>query len=346
MQYRPLGDTDIQVSVICLGSMTWGGQNTPAEAHEQLDHAVSQGVNFIDTAELYAIPPTAETFGRTESIIGEWLTKRGRRDDLVIASKVAGNTRGWVGYIRGGPRLNRTQMSEALEGSLRRLRTDYLDLYQVHWPGRSSNYFSERGVTDISDEEVESIGETLEALDGFVRAGKVRHIGISNETPWGLMQYLLEAERHGWARVSSIQNPYSLLNRLFEVGLSEMALREKVGLLAYSPLGFGVLSGKYLDGPAPEGSRLQLFPDYLRYSSENSVAATRAYAEIAARHGLSPTQLALAFVNSRPFLTANIIGATTMAQLRENIGSIDVELGEEILKEIDEVHKRIPDPAP
>jgi aryl-alcohol dehydrogenase-like predicted oxidoreductase len=346
MQYRPLGDTDIQVSVICLGSMTWGGQNTPAEACEQLDYAVSQGVNFIDTAELYAIPPTAETFGRTETIIGDWLAKRGRRDDLVIASKVAGNTRGWVGYIRGGPRLNRSQMSEALEGSLRRLQTDYLDLYQVHWPGRSSNYFSERGVTDISDEDVESIGETLEALDGFVRAGKVRHIGISNETPWGMMQYLLEAERHRWARIGSIQNPYSLLNRLFEVGLSEMALREKVGLLAYSPLGFGVLSGKYLDGPAPAGSRLQLFPDYLRYSSDNSVAATRAYAEIAKRHGLSPTQLALAFVNSRPFLTANIIGATTMAQLRENIASIDVELGDEILKAIDEVHKRIPDPAP
>jgi aryl-alcohol dehydrogenase-like predicted oxidoreductase len=346
MQYRHLGDTDIKVSVICLGTMTWGVQNTAADAFEQLEYALSQGVNFIDTAELYAIPPTAKTFGKTEAIIGEWLARRGRRDDLVIASKVAGNTRGWVSHIRGGPRLNRVHMNEALEGSLRRLQTDYLDLYQVHWPARTTNYFGERGITDICDEDVESIGETLEILDGFVRAGKVRQIGISNETPWGVMQYLMLAERHGWARIRSIQNPYNLLNRLFEVGLSEMALREKVGLLAYSPLGFGVLSGKYLDGLAPAGSRLKLFPDYRRYSNDNSVAATRAYTEIATRHGLTPTQLALAFVNSRPFLSANIIGATSMEQLRENIGSIDVELSNEVLKEIDAVHAQIPDPAP
>jgi len=346
MKYRRLGDTDIDVSVICLGSMTWGEQNAPGEAFEQLDYAVSQGVNFVDTAELYAIPPRAETYGRTEAIIGEWLTRHGRRDELVIASKVAGNSEGWVDHIRGGPRLNRTQMTNALEGSLRRLQTDYIDLYQVHWPARTTSYFGQRGLSELPQEDVESIGETLEVLDGFVRDGRVRHIGISNETPWGLMQYLREAEHHGWARVQSIQNPYNLLNRLFEIGLSEMALREQVGLLAYSPLGFGVLSGKYLDGSAAADSRLNLFPDYKRYSGEPSVSATREYAELARAHGLSPTTLALAFVNSRPFLTANIIGATTMPQLRENIASIDVDLSPELINTIDAIHERIPDPAP
>ncbi|RMG34341.1 MAG: NADP(H)-dependent aldo-keto reductase [Gammaproteobacteria bacterium] len=346
MQYRRLGNTDLEVSVICLGTMTWGVQNTARDAFEQLDYALSQGVNFIDTAELYAIPPTADTFGKTEEIIGEWLTARGGRERLVIATKVAGNTRGWVDYIRGGPRLNREQMTKALEGSLRRLRTDYIDLYQVHWPARTTNYFETRGVTQIEDEEVESIEETLEVLDDFVRQGKVRHIGISNETPWGLMQYLCLARERGWACVQSIQNPYNLLNRLFEVGLSEIALREQVGLLAYSPLGFGVLSGKYLDGTASAEARLNRFPDYRRYSGENSLAATRSYVAIARKHGLSPAQMALAFVNSRPFVTANIVGATTLEQLRENIGSIDVELSQELLDEIETIHQRIPDPAP
>ncbi len=346
MEYRRLGRTDLQVSVICLGTMTWGVQNSARDAFEQLDYALSQGVNFIDTAELYAIPPTADTFGKTEEIIGEWLTARGGRERLVIATKVAGNTNGWVDYIRGGPRLNRQQMTEALEGSLRRLRTDYVDLYQVHWPARTTSYFGERGVSRIEEEQVESIEETLEVLDDFVRAGKVRHIGISNETPWGLMQYLCLAEKKGWARVQSIQNPYNLLNRLFEVGLSEMALREQVGLLAYSPLGFGVLSGKYLDGSAGPQARLERFPDYRRYSGENSVSATRSYVAIARKHGLSPAQMALAFVNSRPFVTANIIGATTLEQLRENIASIDLKLSEEVLEEIEEIHRRIPDPAP
>ena len=346
MEYRRLGRTDLQVSVICLGTMTWGVQNSARDAFEQLDYALSQGVNFIDTAELYAIPPTADTFGKTEEIIGEWLTARGGRDRLVIATKVAGNSSGWVDYIRGGPRLNRRQMTEALEGSLRRLRTDYVDLYQVHWPARTTSYFGERGVARLQDEQVESIEETLEVLDDFVRAGKVRHIGVSNETPWGLMQYLCLAEKKGWARVQSIQNPYNLLNRLFEVGLSEMALREQVGLLAYSPLGFGVLSGKYLDGSAGPDARLERFPDYRRYSGENSVSATRSYVAIARKHGLSPAQMALAFVNSRPFVTATIIGATTLEQLRENIASIDLKLGDEVLEAIEEIHRRIPDPAP
>ncbi len=346
MQYRKLGRTDLDVSVICLGTMTWGEQNSEADAFEQLDYALSRGVNFIDTAELYSIPPKAKTYGSTERIIGNWLAARKSRDRVVLASKVAGNTNGWVSHIRGGPRLNRAQMTEALEGSLRRLQTDYLDLYQVHWPARTTNYFGERGLAEIEEEEVESIGETLEVLDGFVRAGKVRHIGISNETPWGMMQYLCLAEKHGWARIVSIQNPYSLLNRLFEVGLAEMSLREQVGLLAYSPLGFGVLSGKYLDGSASGRSRLKLFPDYQRYSGDNAVTATRQYVELARAHGLSPSQMALAFVNSRSFVTSTIIGATDMTQLRENIDSIDITLGDEVLEAIEAIHAAIPNPAP
>ncbi len=346
MKYRTLGNSTIEVSVICLGTMTWGEQNTAAEAFEQLDYAVAHGVNFIDTAELYSIPPKADTYGATETIIGQWLSARGRRDDIVLASKVAGNTKGWVSHIRGGPRLNRQQMTAALEGSLRRLQTDYLDLYQVHWPARTTNYFGERGLTDIEDEDVESIGETLEVLDGFVRDGKVRQIGISNETPWGMMQYLCLAEKHGWARIASIQNPYSLLNRLFEVGLSEMSLRENVGLLAYSPLGFGVLSGKYLEGSAGANARLNRFSEYRRYSGDNAVAATRRYVALARKHGLTPTQMALAFVHSRPFVTSAIIGATTLTQLRENIASIDIELPDDVLSGIEEIHAAIPSPAP
>jgi aryl-alcohol dehydrogenase-like predicted oxidoreductase len=349
MKYRKLGSTDMDVSVICLGTMTWGVQNTQEDAFEQLDYALSQGVNFIDTAELYAIPPTAETFGKTETIIGNWLAQRKKRDDIILASKVAGNTEGWVDYIRKGPRLNRQQMTIALNDSLQRLQTDYLDLYQVHWPARAVNDFGVRGIEQIKNQDVESIGETLEVLNDFVTQGKIRHIGISNETPWGMVQYLNLAEKHGWATIQSIQNPYNLLNRLFEIGLSEIALREQVGLLAYSPLGFGVLSGKYLPGVVnkiSKNARLKLFPDYQRYSSESSIAATQAYADLAQENGLTPTQLALAFVNSRSFVTANIIGATTMEQLKENIASIDIDLSEKILQAINEIHARIPDPAP
>jgi len=346
MKYRKLGNTDLDISAICLGTMTWGVQNTQEDAFEQLDYALSQGVNFIDTAELYAIPPTAETFGKTETIIGNWLAQRKNRDDIVLTSKVAGNTDGWVDYVRDGPRLNRAQLTQALEDSLRRLQTDYLDLYQVHWPARSVQIFGARGINCLSTKEVESIGETLEVLNDFVKQGKVRHIGISNETPWGTMQYLMLAEKHGWARIQSIQNPYNLLNRLFEVGSSEIALQEQVGLLAYSPLGFGVLSGKYLDNHAPDTSRLKLYPDYLRYSNENSIKATRAYADLACENGLTPTQLALAFVNSRSFVTANIIGATTMEQLKENIASIEIDLSDEILQGVNTIHAQIPDPAP
>ena len=346
MRYRPLGDSGIQVSLIALGTMTWGEQNSQAEAFEQLDYALSQGVNLIDTAELYAIPPSAETYGKTETIIGNWLKRSGRRGDVVLASKVAGNSEGWVDHIRGGPRLNRAQMTEALHGSLKRLQTDWLDLYQIHWPAREANYFGKLGVSELADEEVESIEETLGVLNDFVRDGLVRHIGISNETPWGLMQYLCLAEKHGWPRVVSIQNPYNLLNRSFEIGLAEMSLRERVGLLAYSPLGFGALSGKYLHGDAPPDSRLALFPDYQRYTTPAGVEATRRYAALAREAGLSPAQLALAFINSRAFVSANIIGATRMDQLRENIASVDVELSSDLLEAIDAVHAEISNPCP
>jgi aryl-alcohol dehydrogenase-like predicted oxidoreductase len=346
MHYRKLGTTDIDVSLICLGTMTWGEQNTQAEAHRQLDYAIDHGVNFIDTAELYAIPPKAETQGLTESYIGSWLKQRSGRDSLVIASKVAGPGE-FVSHIRGGPRLDADHMTRALDASLQRLQCDHIDLYQVHWPERQTNYFGELGFKPAAAEtDIIRIEETLEVLDGFVRAGKVRHIGISNETPWGTMRYLQLARERGWPRIQSVQNPYNLLNRTYEIGMAEISWREHCGLLAYSPLGFGVLSGKYLDGQKPPGSRLALFQNYLRYSSEEAVAATGAYVQLARDHGLSPAQMALAYINSRPFLTANIIGATSMEQLQENIDSINVTLDAEVLEGIEAVHRRHPNPAP
>lgn len=345
MKYRKLGNTTIDVSVICLGTMTYGEQNTEAQAHEQLDYAVSQGVNFIDTAELYAVPPKPETYGLTEQYIGSWLRQRGNRDQLIIASKVAGPGE-FVRHIRGGPQLNRQHMTEALNNSLKRLQTDYLDLYQIHWPSRPTNYFGQLGFECADLADGTPIEETLEVLNDFVQAGKVRHIGISNETPWGAMKYLELAERHGWPRIVSVQNPYSLLNRSYEVGLAEVSCRENAGLLAYSPLGFGVLSGKYLDNSAAPDARLNLYKNYDRYSNEQGIAATRAYVELARSQGLTPAALALAFVNSRPFLTSNIIGATTMMQLRENIASIDTDLTEEALAGIEEIHQQYSNPCP
>lgn len=347
MQYCPLGNTDIQVSTICLGTMTWGEQNTEADAHAQLDLAVERGVNFIDTAEMYPVPPDAETQGRTETYLGRWLERRDDRDRLVIATKVAGDSSG-LEWIRGGPRLDARQIREALDDSLRRLRTDYVDLYQIHWPAREANYFGKLGYThdDAEPDAVAGIEETLETLAALVEEGRVRYVGVSNETPWGVMQYLRLAERHGWPRIVSVQNPYSLLNRAYEVGLAEMSMRERCGLLAYSPLGFGVLSGKYLEGRKPAGARLTRFTRFQRYSRPRAVAATERYAALARGNGLSPAQMALAFVNTRPFLTSNIIGATTLEQLAENIGSIDIRLDEEILEAIEQIHDEYPFPAP
>ena len=347
MQYRKLGNTEIDVSVICLGTMTWGQQNTREQAFEQMDYALSQGVNFFDTAELYAIPPQAGTYGRTEEIIGEWLQARGTRDQIVLTSKIAGPGEEWIPHIRGGKtRFDRGDITLALDASLKRLQTDYLDLYQLHWPQREANYFGKLGFEVPAEEHITPILETLEALGEQVKAGKIRYIGLSNETPWGVMQFLYYAELAGLPRIVSVQNPYSLLNRTYEVGLAEVSWREQVGLLAYSPLGFGVLSGKYLDGAQPDGARLSLFPDYTRYSNPAAVAATEAYVALARKHGLEPSQMALAYVNGRPFLTSTIIGATTMEQLRSNVDSINLHLSDEVLSAIEEIHNAHANPSP
>lgn len=345
MQTRKLGRTELDVSLICLGTMTWGQQNSEQEAFEQLDLATSEGVNFIDAAEMYPVPPKPETQGLTETYLGNWLARRGRRDDLVIASKVAGPGNGLT-YLRNGPRLNREHIRAACEQSLKRLKTDYIDLYQVHWPERSTNFFGQLGYRHDSDEQATPIEETLAALHELVEEGKIRHIGLSNETPWGTMEYLRLAEQNGWPRIASIQNPYNLLNRAFEVGLAEMAHREQVGLLAYSPLAFGVLSGKYLDGQQPEGARMTLFTRFVRYAGKRGEDATRAYVALAEAHGLSPVQLALAYVNSRGFVTSNIIGATSLSQLRENLGSANVELSDEVLKAVESLHGEFTYPCP
>ena len=343
MEYSHLGDSDLRVSKICLGTMTFGEQNTQAEAHQQLDFAVGQGVNFIDTAEMYPVPPRQQTQGLTEQYIGTWLKQFKQRDQVVIASKVAGP--GMMDYLRGGAQLVRHQMQQALEESLQRLQTDYIDLYQVHWPARKTNYFGKLGY-QYDKSEATPIEETLAVLNDFVQSGKVRYIGISNETPWGVMQYLTLAKEQHWPRVISIQNPYSLLNRTYEVGLAEFSQRENISLLAYSPLGFGVLTGKYIEAKNIEKARLTLFESYTRYSNKQSQAATLKYVALAKCHNVSPAQMALAYVNSRPFLGANIIGATNLQQLQENIGSIKLSLSEELLAEIESIHQSIPNPSP
>jgi len=344
MEKRQLGRTNLNVSLICLGTMTWGEQNTEREAFEQLDYAVDQGINFIDAAEMYPVPPRGETQGLTETYLGNWLKARGRRDDLVIATKVTGPS--GMNYMRGGPRLTREQIHTAVDDSLRRLQTDYIDLYQVHWPERQANFFGKLGFEPGDDGDAVPVDETLGALNELVEAGKVRHIGLSNETAWGAMHYLRLSEKHGWPRPVSVQNPYNLLNRSYEVGLAEVSMRENCGLLAYSPLAFGALTGKYLGGRQPAGARLTEFPRFSRYTSEHAVEATAAYVNLAGEHGLSPAQMALAYVNSRPFLTSNIIGATTMDQLAENIESAHIRLSDELLGRIESLHQRYTYPCP
>ena len=346
IEKRPLGKTGIDVTSICLGTMTWGEQNTEAEAHEQLSYACDQrGINFIDTAELYPVPPKADTQGRTEQYIGSWLTKRGQRDDLVIATKACGPGE-WVNYFRGGPRHTKDHLVAAIDASLARLQTDYVDLYQLHWPDRPTNFFGQLGYTHVDGADETPIDEILTALESLVISGKVRAIGLSNETPWGVMTFLEIARREGLPVVASIQNPYSLLNRTFEIGLSEIAHRESVGLLAYSPLAFGVLSGKYLGGKRPEGARLTLFDRFSRYSNPEATKATDDYAALAAEHGLSLTEMALAFVTSRPFVTSNIIGATSIEQLKENIDTHDLKLSDAVFDGIEAIHISQPNPSP
>ncbi|MBB6253597.1 NADP(H)-dependent aldo-keto reductase [Nitrospirillum iridis] len=345
MEYRRLGRTDISVSAICLGTMTWGRQNTEAEGHAQMDYAVDRGITFFDTAEMYAIPPTAETYGRTEEIIGTWFAKTGRRDQIFLASKVIGPTP--APWVRDGRhRLDRANITAAVEASLRRLRTDHIDLYQVHWPQRPLALFGRPAPEGEAIDGGVPIEETLEALGELVTAGKVRHVGVSNETAWGVMAYLRAAERQGLPRIASIQNVYNLLSRAFDGDLAEVAVREQVGLLAYSPLGAGTLSGKYLNGAVPEGTRRSIDGRGSRYDRPGADAATQAYLDIARRHGLDPTQMAIAFVHRQPFVTATIIGATSMATLESNIAAFDLKLDEAVLAEIEAVHRANPSPCP
>jgi len=346
MDYNSLGRSDIQVSRLCLGTMTWGEQNDEAEAHAQLDAALDAGINFIDTAEMYPVPPRAETYGRTESIIGRWLQQRGNRDRLILATKVMGRSDD-LDYVRGGDnRLNRHHIEAALTSSLERLQTDYIDLYQLHWPDRRSNYFGRLGYQHDEQDQPIPIEETLRVLADLVSAGKVRCIGLSNETPWGVMEFLRLAEKFQLPRVVSIQNPYSLLNRSFEVGLAEIAIREDVGLLAYSPLGFGTLSGKYLHGRRPGGARLTLFERFSRYTSHQAQLAIEAYVNLARDHGLDPARMALAYVNSRRFLTSTIIGATSLAQLQDDIASLDLTLTDDVIDAIETIHRLHSNPCP
>lgn len=344
MKRVALGGTDLQVSPLCLGTMTWGEQNSEADAHAQLDFAIARGINFIDAAEMYPVPPKPETQGRTEQYIGSWLKKTGRRNDVVIATKVIGP--GLFPYIRGGPRLDRDSVLAACETSLRRLQTEVIDLYQVHWPQRGVNSFGKLGYEHREDEHAVPIEETLGALAELQRQGKIRHIGISNETPWGLSEYLRLSRERGLPRIASIQNPYSLLNRSFEVGLAEFVHRERIGMLAYSPLAFGVLAGKYLHGARPPDGRLTLFARFSRYNGQQAELAAREYVALARAQGLDPAQMALAFVQSRPFMTSTIIGATTLAQLDSNIGSAQVVLGRAVVKAIEEIHSRFTIPCP
>lgn len=343
MQTRPLGQTDLRISLITLGTMTWGEQNTEAEAHQQMDRARAAGVNCFDAAEMYPVPPRAETYGLTETYIGSWFKKTGRRNEVILASKVIGP--GAFPYIRGGPLLKREQVIAACDASLVRLQTDVIDLYQVHWPERGTNYFGKLGYTPDA-RDATPIEETLRALDDLHTAGKIRHVGISNETPWGLAEYLRLTREAGLPRVVSIQNPYSLLNRSFEVGLAEFSHREQVGLLAYSPLAFGMLSGKYLGDTWPADGRLTRFKRFSRYSSPEALAATRAYVDLAHDHGLDPAQMALAFVNAQPFVTSNIIGATTLTQLESNLASAALTLSNDVLRAIEAIHARHTIPCP
>lgn len=332
------------VSKICLGTMTWGEQNSETEAHAQIDYALDRGINFMDAAEMYPVPPKPETQGLTEQYIGSWFARSGKRDQWVLATKATGPNPSFD-YLRGGPRHTAAQLTEAVEGSLRRLQTEHIDLYQLHWPDRNANIFGQLNYRHREAEET-APEEALRALEALVEAGKIGAIGLSNETAWGAMKFIELAEREGLPRVQSIQNAYSLLNRVYEISLAEISHREGVGLLAYSPLAMGLLTGKYRHGAKPANSRLALFERFTRYDAPEALEATERYLQLADERGLNPTQMALAWVNSRPFVTSNIIGATTLEQLAENIDSLSVTLDEETIKAINAIHRSIPNPAP
>ncbi|HAS8284435.1 NADP(H)-dependent aldo-keto reductase [Vibrio vulnificus] len=344
MQYTKLPHSTLEISKLCLGTMTFGEQNSQQDAFEQLDYAVAQGINFIDTAEMYPVPPKAQSQGLTEQFIGNWLSKSGKREKVLIATKIAGPRN--VPYIRDNMSLNRRHIHTAIDDSLTRLQTDYVDLYQLHWPQRQTNCFGQLNYPYPDAQEEVTLIETLEALNELVKAGKVRYIGVSNETPWGVMTLLRLAEKHDLPRIVSIQNPYNLLNRSFEVGLSEISHYEGVQLLAYSPMAFGTLSGKYLDGARPTGARCTLFERFQRYFTPQGLEATKAYVSLARDYGLDPAQMALAFVNQRPFVASNIIGATTLDQLKANIESLNVKLEDEVLNKIQQIGTIYSNPCP
>ena len=345
MKYTTLPNTGIKISEICLGSMTWGNQNTEAEGHAQLDYALDQGINFIDTAELYPVPATAETQGRTSKIIGTWLSKTGNRDKVILASKIAGPG-DYTAHIRTSG-FSPESLHDAVNKELERLQTDYIDLFQLHWPERQTNTF---GIRDYhhnpNDPWQDNFREILETLDEIIKSGKIRYVGLSNEKAWGTMRYLEESKTHHLPRMITIQNSYSLLNRTFEGDLAEVSLRENIGLLAYSPMAFGVLSGKYIKGQDAPNARLNLFPRFSRYSGQQATEATKRYLQVAEDHQMTLAQMSLAFVTQQPFVTANIIGATNLDQLKENIDSIKVEIDRDLMAKINAIHDEIPNPAP
>ena len=345
MKFKKLGTTDLDVSLICLGTMTWGTQNTEKDAFEQMDYSLTQGVNFFDTAELYSVPPNSDSYGKTEVIIGNWFEKRKNRNKVILASKVAGPGCNWI--RGGGNNFDEKTFGKAIDGSLKRLKTDFIDLYQLHWPERSTNYFGKRDYTIDNDEgDWNSFEGILEALEKFIKAGKIRYIGMSNETPYGLSRYIELSKSKKLPRMMSVQNPYNLVNRTYEIGMAEISLREKCGLLVYYPLATGALSGKYREGKMPKNSRQALFKGWERHLNPLAMKAYDDYYNLANENNLTMVQLAQSFVNTRPFVTSNIIGATTMDQLKENIDSVNIELSDEVLDKINMIHNNNPNPSP
>ena len=345
MKFKKLGTTDIDVSLICLGTMTWGTQNTEKDAFEQMDYSLSKGINFFDTAELYSVPPNSDSYGKTEVMIGNWFEKRKNREKIILASKVAGPGCNWI--RGGGNNFDEKKIGEAIDGSLKRLKTDYIDLYQLHWPERSTNFFGRRDyIVDNQEGDWNSFESILEALKKYIKSGKIRYVGLSNETPYGFSRYIELSKNKDLPRMMSVQNPYNLVNRTYEIGMSEISIREKCGLLVYYPLATGALSGKYRNGKMPKNSRQALFKGWERHLNPLAMKAYDEYFNLAKEYNMTMAQLAQAFVNTRPFVTSNIIGATTMEQLKENIGSVNIELSDEILKRIDDIHNNNPNPSP
>mgnify|MGYP001428242875 CR=1 FL=1 len=345
MNYKKLGNTEIKVSTICLGTMTWGEQNNIQEGFEQMDYALEQGINFFDTAELYAIPPKKETYGKTEEIIGSWLKEKNNRSKIILATKISGPGLSWI--RGGGNQYDEKNLNKAVEGSLKRLNTDYIDLYQLHWPERKTNYFGKLGYEHKDENVWNNFEEILNSLDKIIKSGKVRYVGLSNESAWGLSKYLEISKSKNLPKMMSVQNPYNLLNRTYEIGLAEISIREKSGLLAYSPLASGILSGKYRNGALPEGSRMKLFGDrFPRYKTKNATNAVEEYYKISTNHNLNLAQMSLKFCELQPFITSVIIGATSMEQLKTDIESVNVELSDEVIKEINKIQEMYQNPCP